>query len=43
MNGIVVVLFFSYECMVLERGPQGDEPSDFGIFSEMMKRGQLVY
>lgn len=28
-------------CMVLERGPQGGEASDFGTFSEMMKRGAV--
>lgn len=27
--------------MVLDRGPQAGEPSDFGTFSEMMKRGAV--
>lgn len=43
MNGIIVALFFSYECMVLDRGPRGGAPSDFGTFSEMMKGGQVVF
>lgn len=40
VNGIILVLFFSScKCMVLERGAQRGEPSDFGTFREMIKKG----